>query len=55
MRSVAMIADMNGTFLIFLINVPLPLDDKETEIKVDEKSLESVNKAIKSLFGSIGK
>lgn len=31
------------------------LDDKETEIKVDEKSLESVNKAIKSLFGSIGK
>ena len=31
------------------------LDDKETEIKVDEKSLESVNKTIKSLFGSIGK
>ena len=31
------------------------LDDKETEIKVDVKSLQSVNQAIKNLFGSIGK
>ena len=31
------------------------LDDKGTEIKVDEKSLQSVNQAIKNLIGSIGK
>ena len=31
------------------------LDDKETEIKVDEKSLQSVNQAIQNLFGSIGR
>ena len=31
------------------------LDDKETEIKVDEKSLQSVQQAIKNLFGAIGK
>ncbi len=31
------------------------LDDKETEIKVDEKSVQSVQQTIKNLFGSIGK
>ena len=31
------------------------LDDKEAEIKVDEKSLQSVQQAIKNLFGSRGK
>ena len=31
------------------------LDDKKTEIKIDEKSLQSVNQAIKNLIGSIGR
>ena len=31
------------------------LNDKETEIKVDKKSLQSVNQAIRNLIGSIGK
>ncbi len=31
------------------------LDDKETEIKVEEKSVQSVQQTIKDLFGSIGK
>ena len=31
------------------------LDDKQAEIKVDEKSIQSVQQAVKNLFGSIGK
>ncbi len=31
------------------------LDDRQAEIKVDEKSLQSVNQAIKNLIGSIGR
>ena len=31
------------------------LDDKEAEIKVDEKSVQSVSKTIKDLFGTIGR
>lgn len=31
------------------------LVDKETEIKVDEKSVQSVSKTIKDLFGTIGR
>ena len=31
------------------------LDERQAEIKVDEKSLQSVNQAIKNLIGSIGK
>ena len=31
------------------------LDDRQAEIKVDEKSVQSVNQTIKNLIGSIGK
>ncbi len=31
------------------------LDDRQAEIKLDEKSLQSVNQAIKNLIGSIGR
>lgn len=31
------------------------LDDKQAEIKVEEKSAQSVQQTIKDLFGSIGK